>query len=148
MIEGMTKLFKVTKTIRFELRPIGKTLENLKKNKTIFKDEKINSDFQQVKLWLDDLHKEYIEKTLQKLSENTNFKEEIKKYEEIHLSNSNQLEKEKKDNSDILIIVVGIFTFSEQKLINKIKTEFKKAKINKPIYIIHNFLMFYYIHIF
>ena len=70
----MTKLFSVTKTIRFELRPIGKTAENLEKNKTISKDETINTDSKQIKLWLDELHKEYIEKTLQKLSENQNFK--------------------------------------------------------------------------
>ena len=125
----MTKLFKVTKTIRFELRPIGKTLENLKKNKTIFKDEKINSDFQQVKLWLDDLHKEYIEKTLQKLSENTNFKEALKKYEEIHLSNSNQLEQEEKDNSDILIkIITNILTKTDE-----YKKLFNEEKIKKLI---------------
>ena len=41
-------------------------------------------------------------------------------------------------NSDILILVVGILTYSEQKLLNRIKTEIKKEKINKPLYIIHN----------
>ena len=41
-------------------------------------------------------------------------------------------------NSDILIIVVGILSYSEQKLLNKIKTDIQKLKINKPIYIIHN----------
>lgn len=106
MIEGMTKLFSVTKTIRFELRPIGKTAENLEKNKTISKDETINTDSKQIKLWLDELHKEYIEKTLQKLSENQNFKEELKKYEEIHLQNNSQLEKEEKKNIDVLIKMI------------------------------------------
>ena len=40
--------------------------------------------------------------------------------------------------SDILIIVVGILTYSEQKLLNKIKNEIKKAKLNKTLYVIHN----------
>ena len=41
-------------------------------------------------------------------------------------------------NSDILIIVVGALTYSEQKLLNKIKTELQKNKINKTLFIIHN----------
>ena len=41
-------------------------------------------------------------------------------------------------NSDILILVVGILTYSEQKLINKILDEIKNLNINKKIIIIHN----------
>jgi len=41
-------------------------------------------------------------------------------------------------NSDIILAVVGPLTFSEQKLLNRIKIEIKKNKINKPLYIIHN----------
>jgi len=40
--------------------------------------------------------------------------------------------------SDILIIVIGVLTYSEQKLLNKIKNEIKKAKLNKNLYVIHN----------
>ena len=40
--------------------------------------------------------------------------------------------------SDILILVVGILTYSEQKLLNRIKTEMQKKKIKKPLFIIHN----------
>ena len=46
-------------------------------------------------------------------------------------------------NSDILIIVVGILSYSEQKLLNKIKIDIKKSKINKPLYIIHNLKTFF-----
>ena len=45
-------------------------------------------------------------------------------------------------NSDILIIVVGILTYSEQILLNKIKNEMKRAKINKTLYIIHNLMTY------
>ena len=45
-------------------------------------------------------------------------------------------------NSDIIIIVVGILTYSEQKLLIRIKNEIKKAKINKPLYIIHNLITY------
>ena len=53
------------------------------------------------------------------------------------------------NNSDILIIVIGILTYSEQKLLNKIKTEIIKTKkksknnIDKPlILIIHNLMTY------
>ena len=48
------------------------------------------------------------------------------------------------NNSDILIIVVGILTYSEQKLLNRIKTEFikKNKKIDKPLFIIHNLMTY------
>ena len=45
-------------------------------------------------------------------------------------------------NSDILIIVVGILTYSEQKLLNRIKIELKRAKLNKTLYIIHNLMTY------
>ena len=45
-------------------------------------------------------------------------------------------------NSDILILVVGILTYSEQKLINRIKTEMKNQKIEKPLFIIHNLVLY------
>jgi HSP20 family molecular chaperone IbpA len=51
------------------------------------------------------------------------------------------------NNSDILIIVVGILTYSEQKLLNRIRTEFLKArnsknKVQKPLFIIHNLMTY------
>ena len=45
-------------------------------------------------------------------------------------------------NSDILIVVVGILTYSEQKLLNRIKTEIQRAKIDKQMYIIHNLMTY------
>ena len=45
-------------------------------------------------------------------------------------------------NSDILITVVGILTYSEQKLLNRIKAEFLRNKQNKKLYIIHNLMTY------
>ena len=49
-------------------------------------------------------------------------------------------------NSDILIVVVGILTYSEQKLLNRIKNEIiKKGKNNKnkdTLFIIHNLITY------
>ena len=41
-------------------------------------------------------------------------------------------------NCNILLLVIGILSFSEQKLINKISTELKKIYKNKNLLIIHN----------
>ena len=41
-------------------------------------------------------------------------------------------------NSDVLIVIVDCLSFSEQKLIMKVKKEIERAKRNKPLYIIHN----------
>ena len=46
------------------------------------------------------------------------------------------------NTSNILIIVVGILTYSEQKLLNRIKTEIQKSKINKQLFIIHNLITY------
>ena len=49
-------------------------------------------------------------------------------------------------NSDILILVVGILTYSEQKILNKIKTKLKREKAltksNNTLFIIHNLMTF------
>ena len=45
-------------------------------------------------------------------------------------------------NSDILIVVLGILTYSEQKILNRIKIELKRAKLNKTLYVIHNLLTY------
>ena len=46
------------------------------------------------------------------------------------------------NNSDILIIVVGILTYSEQKLLNKIKLQLKNSKLRKSLFVIHNLMTF------
>ena len=50
-------------------------------------------------------------------------------------------------NSDILIVVVGILTYSEQKLLNRIKTKLKRENLinkvnNTFLYIIHNLVTY------
>ena len=45
-------------------------------------------------------------------------------------------------NSNIIIIVVGSLTYSEQNLLTRIKNELSKLKMNKPIFIIHNLMTY------
>ena len=46
------------------------------------------------------------------------------------------------NNSDVLIAVVGILTYSEQKLLMKIKKEIERSKISTPLFIIHNLITY------
>ena len=46
------------------------------------------------------------------------------------------------NTSDILVVVVGILTYSEQKLLNRIRTEMQRAKLKKNLYIIHNLITY------
>ena len=46
------------------------------------------------------------------------------------------------NNSDVLIAVVGILTYSEQKLLMKIKKEIERSKINTPLFVIHNLITY------
>ena len=46
------------------------------------------------------------------------------------------------NNSDVLIVVVGILTYSEQKLLMKIKKEIERSKLNMPLFIIHNLITY------
>ena len=46
------------------------------------------------------------------------------------------------NNSDIIIAVVGILTYSEQKLLMKIKEEIEWSKLNTPLFIIHNLITY------
>ena len=84
-------------------------------------------------------------------------KEETEEGKETEEKNEKELFKEKSrekiitelflqnyiiNNSDILLVVVGILTYSEQKLLNRIKTEIQRAKINKTLFIIHNLITY------
>ena len=44
------------------------------------------------------------------------------------------------NNSDLLLIVVGILTYSEQKLLNRIKLQLKNSKIKTNVFVIHNLM--------
>ena len=46
------------------------------------------------------------------------------------------------NTGDILIVVVGILTYSEQKLLNRIRTEIQRSKLKKTLYVIHNLITY------
>ncbi len=63
-MKKFTNLFSLSKTLRFELKPQGKTLEFINKRGLINEDETRAVDYCFVKSIIDDYHKYFIEKTL------------------------------------------------------------------------------------
>ena len=63
-LSQFTNLYLVSKTLRFELKPIGKTLENIEKDGIISEDEKRAENYKKVKIIIDKYHKWFIEKSL------------------------------------------------------------------------------------
>lgn len=66
-IDSFTNRYSVNKTLRFELKPIGKTLENFKIDKVLEKDKQLTEDFSKVKKYLDRFYRSYIEEKLSAL---------------------------------------------------------------------------------
>lgn len=59
-----TGLYPISKTLRFELKPIGKTIENIQKSRLLQSDELLADQYVKVKKLIDRYHKAYIEKKL------------------------------------------------------------------------------------
>ena len=59
-----TNLYPVSKTLRFELQPIGKTKEHIEKNGILQRDEKRAEDYKIVKSFIDEYHKQFIKDRL------------------------------------------------------------------------------------
>lgn len=58
-------LYNMNKTLRFELRPVGKTLENINNNGFIGNDDHRADSYKKVKKLIDRYHKHYIESVLE-----------------------------------------------------------------------------------
>ncbi len=61
-------LYSLQKTLRFELRPVGKTIEHIKNASLIEEDEQRAKDFQEAKKIIDKYHQQFIEKALREVS--------------------------------------------------------------------------------
>lgn len=62
--ENFTGLYPLSKTLRFELKPIGKTLEYIEKNGLLERDKHRADSYEKVKKIIDNYHKQFIENSL------------------------------------------------------------------------------------
>lgn len=65
-----TQLYQLSKTLRFELKPIGKTLENIEKSGLLDQDQHRADSYKKVKKIIDEYHKDFIGKALDKYALN------------------------------------------------------------------------------
>lgn len=63
-MKEFTNLYPVSKTLRFELQPIGRTKENIENGGILQRDEKRAEDYEVVKTLIDDYHKQFIKERL------------------------------------------------------------------------------------
>ncbi len=63
-MKQFTNLYPISKTLRFDLQPIGKTKEYIEKNGILQRDEKRAEDYKVVKGFIDEYHKQFIKDRL------------------------------------------------------------------------------------
>lgn len=80
------KLYSLSKTLRFELKPIGKTKKNFE-NYILTSDEEKSEKFKKVKLYCDEYHKKFINDCLENF-QNDKFIEVLNKYYELYIKNN------------------------------------------------------------
>lgn len=62
--DDFKNLYSISKTLRFELKPVGKTLENIIRDGILEQDQHRAESYQKVKKIIDDYHKSFIDKAL------------------------------------------------------------------------------------
>lgn len=92
LYSNLNYMYDLSKTLRFELIPIGKTLENIKNSAILEKDEHRAKIYKQVKKYCDNYHKSFIDKCLQNFVIDINL---LKEYNELFLKEK-KTEKDKK----------------------------------------------------
>ena len=60
--------YQVSKTLRFELRPVGKTLENIERDGIIDADIVRGDNYAKAKKYIDEYHRDFIQRTLENVT--------------------------------------------------------------------------------
>lgn len=133
LYSDLHNLFSVSKTLRFELQPIGKTKDYFEQY-ILKQDEERAETFKKVKKYCDEYHKYFIEECLKDFN-NNDFTQLLKDYLNFY-SNNSKTEKEDEEFEDI-----------KKNLRKIISSKFKKNENYKGLFgkeIIKNYLKDYY----
>ena len=68
VFKSMFGKYEVPKTLRFELKPVGKTAEHLKQAKVFEKDKLVDDHYHQIKYYFDAFHRKFINESLRNVS--------------------------------------------------------------------------------
>ena len=63
-LEQFTGIYQRSKTLGFELVPIGETLANIERNGILEADEKLAESYKKMKKTIDEFHKDFVQKAL------------------------------------------------------------------------------------
>lgn len=110
--EKFTNLYPLSKTIRFELKPIGKTLENIQKNGLLKEDENRAKSYQKVKKIIDRYHKKFISKVLGECKLPKDLLDKYSGLYKIKQRDQNQQERFKDVQEDLRKLIAKCFTDS------------------------------------
>ena len=120
LYSDLHNLYSLSKTLRFELQPVGKTKENFE-NYIFVSDEEKAENFKKVKTYCDEVHKIFINNCLESFN-STDFKPLLQRYYELFLTN-NRSESEDKEFEKI-----------QENLRKKISECFKKNELYKGLF--------------
>ncbi|MCR4734495.1 MAG: type V CRISPR-associated protein Cas12a/Cpf1 [Treponema sp.] len=102
-LDMFTGLYSISKTLRFELKPIASTLNNITNGKFLESDKKKADDYKDVKKIIDNYHKYFIDDILKNASFNwTKLEKEIQDYNKNKSDDSSLLEEQKNLREQIL----------------------------------------------
>ena len=87
-LSAFTNFYQLSKTLRFELIPQGKTLEYIENNGLLVQDTRRADSYKLVKKIIDEYHKDFIEKALDGLE--INLLEDYFMYYHIQKKDDNQ----------------------------------------------------------
>lgn len=100
---GQGNGYSVSKTLRFELKPMEKTLENISKGKFLESDKKKSDDYKDVKKIIDNYHRYFIDDVLKLASFNwEHLAKEIKEYNKTKSDDTNLISAQQKQREEIL----------------------------------------------
>lgn len=113
IFDSFTNKYSLSKTLRFELKPVGKTKDFLETNRVFEKDKLVDDNYHKIKYYFDALHREFIDKALKNVSFS---KSDYQKYFEA----IEQLEKAKKEDRK-----------KEGKNLQKIETDLREKIVER-----------------
>ena len=104
VLNNFTGMYQVSETLTFELKPVGKTSENIQKSGLLQQDFKRAVDYPEVKKFLDEQHKQFLQKVLSGITDInwTPLAEQITEFQK-NKDLKADLEKQKKDCGSIYI---------------------------------------------
>ncbi|MBO5828241.1 MAG: type V CRISPR-associated protein Cas12a/Cpf1 [Paludibacteraceae bacterium] len=101
-LNAFSRIYPLSKTLRFELRPIGKTLEHIEKSGILSQDQHRAESYVEVKKIIDEYHKAFIENVLKdfRFSENRGEKNSLEEFLVYYMCKSKD-EMQKRQFADI-----------------------------------------------